>query len=392
MDVDLFMKIAILVNTFYNGRGMDYVAEQQALELKSKGYDITIFTFDYDHELDGIPMIKLKWPKIYTLNLIYRLFFPFDIFKILHYSNNLKKYDLIIAHFFPITFLAYCVKIQNPNIKYVFYDHGIENTKCNPLSLKLYRELIRILTRVSNNNADCIISISHYIQNEYKGRVNKKMVIYNKVDPERFIYKLNEIRESLESINDNNPKFLYVGVLSQYKGINLLLKSFRAVLDVFPNARLIIVGKASYGFKLDTNLSNQYDNKNFLFLSGVSNAELGYLYNICDVYVTASLWEGFNLPLVEAQSLGKPVVAFDVGSHKEVMKDNKTGFLVEPFDTKNFAEKMVIAYNDKKNLGENAKQWSARFSIHNNKMDSISDILDNTKRSAYIWSKKRTIH
>ena len=45
------MKIAILVNTLYRGRGMDAVAEQQAKDLADSGHDVTIFTFDNDHSI-----------------------------------------------------------------------------------------------------------------------------------------------------------------------------------------------------------------------------------------------------------------------------------------------------------------------------------------------------
>ena len=52
------------------------------------------------------------------------------------------------------------------------------------------------------------------------------------------------------------------------------------------------------------------------------------VFGFCDIYVTASRWEGFDLPLAEAQSFGKPVVALDAGAHPEVVADGKSGFLV----------------------------------------------------------------
>ena len=65
----------------------------------------------------------------------------------------------------------------------------------------------------------------------------------------------------------------------------------------------------------------------------MSDKELPYYYAACDVYATASLWEGFDMPLVEAQACGKPVVAFDIGPHKELI--NEKGILVQP---KNIAQ------------------------------------------------------
>lgn len=39
--------------------------------------------------------------------------------------------------------------------------------------------------------------------------------------------------------------------------------------------------------------------------------------------MTASLWEGFDIPIAEAAACGRPAVAFDVGSHREVLKEGR---------------------------------------------------------------------
>ncbi|MCX8178142.1 MAG: glycosyltransferase family 4 protein, partial [Candidatus Bathyarchaeota archaeon] len=70
----------------------------------------------------------------------------------------------------------------------------------------------------------------------------------------------------------------------------------------------------------------------------VSEEELPLYYAACDVYVTCSRLEGFNLPLAEAQACGKPVVAFDIGPHREIVKK---GYVIKPFDTVQFKEKVV---------------------------------------------------
>jgi len=60
----------------------------------------------------------------------------------------------------------------------------------------------------------------------------------------------------------------------------------------------------------------------------------------------ATLWEGFNLPLVEAQACGRPVIAFDLGPHPEVVEHNLTGLLVPPSDTVALAKAMVKLLSD----------------------------------------------
>ena len=73
-----------------------------------------------------------------------------------------------------------------------------------------------------------------------------------------------------------------------------------------------------------------------IFAGFISDEEMASHYAISNVYATCSLWEGFNLPIIEAQSLHIPVVAFDLGPHPEVI--NEKGILVEPKNTEKFAE------------------------------------------------------
>ena len=77
--------------------------------------------------------------------------------------------------------------------------------------------------------------------------------------------------------------------------------------------------------------------EDIIFTGFVDDKDLPAFYAISDVYVTASQNEGFNLPAVEAQACGKPVVAFDVGAHKEVVKN---GILVPEGDIQGFTSAM----------------------------------------------------
>ena len=72
--------------------------------------------------------------------------------------------------------------------------------------------------------------------------------------------------------------------------------------------------------------------------------QLPYYYAACDIYTTASLWEGFNLPAAEAQACGKPVVAFSICSHPEVVKK---GVLVKKKDINRFSKAIINILNQR---------------------------------------------
>lgn len=369
------MKIAVLVNTLFTKRGMDSVAALQAQELKKNGHDVTIFTFDSDITLQDIPIVKIGWPEQGIINLVYRIMFLIDIPLLTKYMSILKDYDLVICHFYPMTYLGFLVKLRNPSIKYFYYNHGIANLKFEKKIVnRLFESFIILITWISTYNADCIISISKYIDSGIKHKRVTRKILYNKVNINKFA-KTGEINADLrKKIDGRSPLFLYVGVLTDYKGIEALIQSFKIVHERYPTAGLMLVGNISYGFNLNRYVDKSIEN-NLLYFGEVQDNELVYIYNKCDVYVTASRWEGFNLPLAEAQLLGKPVVAYDTGPHGEIVSNGKTGILVKPFDEEEFGSAMIEAYQNKDILGECASKWAKRFMQDYEDVESINSIV-----------------
>jgi glycosyltransferase involved in cell wall biosynthesis len=161
-------------------------------------------------------------------------------------------------------------------------------------------------------------------------------LIYNKIDKKRFNNKVKENKIIKKYNLKNNKTLLYVGRIAPHKGIHLLLRSFNIIKKYLPNTKLIIVGKPTFDnyFRKLKNIAN----KDVIFTDFVQDKYLPNYYAACDLYVTASLWEGFNLPAAEAQACGKKVVAFNIGSHPEIVKK---GVLVKKKDVKGFANTVI---------------------------------------------------
>lgn len=331
------MKIAILTPTFIEYSGIDRVAEQQAIEYSKKGNQVTIFTLKSKIKPKGYKIIECGMPHNPTLQRLYRLFFFLDKKKIKKYVEILKGYDLIISHFYPMNILASYAK-KKYNIKYIFYNHGIGSPDLfKNIQERLYMKLFIKFNNSSLKNVDQAYSISKFMQSELRREsgIDSK-VDYNKINKNRFNPHINP-KKIIDKLNLKNYKvLLYVGRLSPHKGIDLLIKSFNQINTSLPNTKLIIIGKPTFSQYYKT--IKKIANKNVIFLEDVDDMELPYYYSACDVYVTASLWEGFNLPAAEAQECGKPVVAFDMGPHKEIIKNGK---LVKEKDTIAFAEAVI---------------------------------------------------
>jgi len=79
--------------------------------------------------------------------------------------------------------------------------------------------------------------------------------------------------------------------------------------------------------------------KSVIFIDFVSHSVIPLYYTICDLYVSCTLWESFNVPIIEAQACGKPVVVFNIGPHPEVIDEN--GILVEAENIEKFAQACI---------------------------------------------------
>ena len=198
-------------------------------------------------------------------------------------------------------------------------------------------KLFSYFNRLSLKNVDSAVSVSKFLQSELKKESGiESEVVYNKIGSR---YKKGidgkKIRKKL-GIKNNEKLLFFIGRLSPHKNIHNLLKIFGMVNEYLPNTKLLIAGKPT--FKKYYSELKGIANKNIMFRESINDKELPNYYAASDLYVTASLWEGFNLPIAEAQACGKKIVAFKIGSHPEVVKN---GILVEKNDNDAFADAVI---------------------------------------------------
>ncbi|NSL55408.1 glycosyltransferase family 4 protein [Uliginosibacterium aquaticum] len=120
--------------------------------------------------------------------------------------------------------------------------------------------------------------------------------------------------------------FLNVGVPTWNKGIDLLVRAFALAHQRQPNIRLILKdARALYGLPVDSVLqqvaashpgllSQEVLNAIMVVSQNLSQGEMRLLYGIADHYVSPYRAEGFNLPVLEAQACGTPVIVSSGGA------------------------------------------------------------------------------
>lgn len=159
-----------------------------------------------------------------------------------------------------------------------------------------------------------------------------------------------------------NKEILYVGRLTEVKGMNYLFEAFQIAKRSIPDLSLTIVG----------NVAILEDLKNLVIKIGLTDSIKfeGYKNDLPIYYINAratvltSLVEGFPNVLVESISYGTPVISFDCPSGpKDIIIPNVNGILVEHLNVKDFAQAIIDVVNenikfDKNKVIESSKRYN----------------------------------
>jgi len=138
-------------------------------------------------------------------------------------------------------------------------------------------------------------------------------------------------------------KVIFVGMLSQRKGLGYLL---RAVEKLGPNVELTMIGKYVGRCRaLDAAL------RVHRWIPSLSHDEVLQEIRCHDVMVFPSLFEGFGLVVLEAMSCGVPVIATAQGGAPDFLEDGKDGFLVPIRSAEAIAERLELLIRDRDRLG-----------------------------------------
>ena len=333
------MKIAILTPTFAPFSGIDKIVEHQETELSRQGHEVTIFCLEAQMRPRHAKLVELGMPKSLLLQRLYRLFFFMDFVKIDRAVRMLKGYDLMICHLYPMTLIATEAR-KRYRIKYTYYNAGVaEPAAFSSLAERAYMRLFTYLTNESVSNADSAVSISRYLQGKLKRETGLNSTVEHVfVDKKRFNKRNSGAAIRRKYKLGRSPVMLYVGRLSPHKGVHILLKVYKLVKEHVPDVKLIVAGKAT--FPAYSRELRKLADRDVIFTGFVPEKDFPELYAACDVYTTCTLWEGFDIPIVEANLTGKPAVAFDIGAHPEVLRK---GRLVRKGDTDAFT-KAVVSY------------------------------------------------
>jgi glycosyltransferase involved in cell wall biosynthesis len=121
--------------------------------------------------------------------------------------------------------------------------------------------------------------------------------------------------------------------------------------------KVIVAGGGPLGSKLASEVARLRIGDNVVLLGERKDAH--EVLAAADIFVLPSLWEGLPYVIVEAASLGKPIVATDIDGVREVVRSGETGVLVPPRDPGRLAAALIMVLGDRDlagKLGERARR------------------------------------
>jgi len=174
----------------------------------------------------------------------------------------------------------------------------------------------------------------------------KIRIIYPGIDA---IFNTNRDRSRAQQVRRRyklpERYILYVGNIEPKKNLGVILSAQKAIGKKGLPQKLVIVGKRSWCSKLELDAIGKGVAAGKVILAGyVDRMDLPVVYQMADVFVFPSLYEGFGFPPLEAMACGVPVVASDSGALAETLAD--AAVLTKPSDTAGIAEAIVRLVRD----------------------------------------------
>lgn len=273
----------------------------------------------------------------------------------------------IVFQFIPL------MRAFNPQAKIVLHLHSDFLPLFDPVMVEQHLRSV-----------DLVIGCSDYLANQvrkYLPHIPCK-TLYNGVNIHHFtVPRDNDDREVKEK---DIKQILFVGRISPEKGVHILIGAFNKVVSRYPQVQLKLVGsenalvpwytldredpqiqnifpyyQGSYRSHLQERIASTAASSVF-FLGKIPHFELFEYYQQADIFIFPSVWnEAFGMPIIEAMSMGLPVIATHGGAFPELVEDGKTGLLVERGDADALAEAMLrllVDDNLRKAMGEAGRQ------------------------------------
>jgi glycosyltransferase involved in cell wall biosynthesis len=246
--------------------------------------------------------------------------------------------------------------------------------------LSILKSPIQRYLRYFHNNSNFTMVPTQDLRNQLLSNGFERLrVIARGIDTELFnpLKRCQELREQW-GIKDGQKVVLYVGRLASEKNLQVTVDTFKAMLQVNPNLKMVWVGDGPEKGSLKLSCPNS-------IFAGVQTGEaLAKHYASGDIFLFSSLSETFGNVTLEAMASGLAVLAYDYAAARQFIEHGVNGFLASPNDTNAFITRGLELINDDvhlENLRAHARQTTLEISwdqVTKKLEDNYHDLLLNS--------------
>ena len=359
------MKILFLTNHLNGNDGYSRYSLGFIREIQTSGHQALVLTSQKSHETIKEYVVLAK-PLKYLAN-------PLRIFLTsIKVKKAIKDFSPDIIHFMAEPYVNLLPFLGNIKAKTYLTCHGTYSVIPNLINNFLKKRISQFLAIRYFHKLTNIITVSNYTKSyllKYYPEISPKTkVITNGIDLEE-----NQLMGLDKKPKNEIKKILFVGAVKKRKGILEAIEACRHYRDNFSSNFIYdIIGDYDENSDYYQNLLNKIKEygleNNILFRGRVIDKELEEYYSNADLFLMPSInvdynFEGFGLVFLEANNKGVPCIGSKDSGSQDAILEEKTGYLVDPFDFKKIAQKIDLILNQNSIKRENCLTWAKQNDI-----------------------------
>lgn len=276
---------------------------------------------------------------------------PLDIKNANAYKKLLKiqekeQYEVIHVHTPIAALYGRLLKLKFPKLKTIYTAHGFHFYKGAPkVNWIIYYTIERIMAKLT----DVIITMNEEDYNaalkfniKYTHRINGVGLELNKYNPN--LFNKNKVRERLE-LKESDFVILMIAEVNKNKNHIQMIKAVEILKNKGIEVKVLCAGRGTLIDKLRLEIQKRNLESN-IFMLGFRN-DIQELISACDIGILLSYREGLPRNIMELMANGKPVIGTNIRGIRDLINDDRTGFLVDVGDYENTANKILELYNNR---------------------------------------------
>lgn len=368
------IKILFMIHDLSVG-GAEKVLVNLVNNLNREKFDITVISLFGGGVNEQFLRNDIRYKSIFRKTFrgnstLMKLFTP----KQLHKLFVKEKYDIEVSYLEgpSARIISGC---PDKNTKLVSWIHVEQHTKeMASGSFRGYEESKQCYCKFHN-----IICVSEYVKNDFLSiypEIKNIEVLYNTNETAEIVEKSKE-EVTEESLKNHDVKLIGVGKIVPIKGFDKLARIHKRLRDMGYQIHTYVLGVGDDRKKIEAYLDVNGISDSFTFLGYQTNP---YKYvSKCDIFVCASMAEGFSTAATEALMVGTPVVTTDVSGMREMLgENNEYGIVVENDENALYEGIKRLLDNPEllENYTEKAKE-RGKFFCKENTVKAVEEMLLN---------------